>query len=150
MSPNMAMAAACAKRGHGVLLPDKAHRPRRPRTGQSEKGRTRARPDHLFPKRGNLQGAQFFCRWPGIVYEIAKRQGLGREIPTEWFPADDSELILTRSRFGPAYRFNPKNVMPRLVHGLATAECNRADKTKSMMPRIFMLSSPAVGHAHSQ
>ena len=40
-----------------------------------------------FSERGNLQGNQF---WPlaGRIYELAKAQGVGREIPTEWFLQD--------------------------------------------------------------
>ena len=40
-----------------------------------------------YTERGNIQGAQFFAI-AGAVYEAAKRQGLGREIPTEWFLQD--------------------------------------------------------------
>ena len=40
-----------------------------------------------YSERGNLQGAQFFAV-AGKVYEAAKRMGLGREIPTEWFLQD--------------------------------------------------------------
>ena len=50
------------------------------------KGRTSA--DQItYSERGNLQGAQFFAV-AGKVYEAAKRAGLGREIPTEWFLQD--------------------------------------------------------------
>jgi alanine dehydrogenase len=54
-------------------------------TGQ-KKGRT-ARDQITYSERGNLQGAQFFSV-AGLVYEAAKRQGLGREIPTDWFLQD--------------------------------------------------------------
>ena len=37
-----------------------------------------------YSERGNLQGAQFYAV-AGKVYEAARRTGLGREIPTEWF-----------------------------------------------------------------
>jgi ornithine cyclodeaminase/alanine dehydrogenase-like protein (mu-crystallin family) len=37
--------------------------------------------------RGNAQGAQFFSVG-GAVYEAARQQGLGRELPTEWFLQD--------------------------------------------------------------
>jgi len=47
------------------------------------KGRT-AGDQITYSERGNLQGAQFFAV-AGKVYELAKRAGLGREIPTEWF-----------------------------------------------------------------
>ena len=40
-----------------------------------------------YSERGNLQGAQFYAV-AGKVYEAAKRAGLGREIPTEWFLQD--------------------------------------------------------------
>jgi alanine dehydrogenase len=50
------------------------------------KGRTSG--DQItYSERGNLQGAQFFAV-AGKVYELAKRAGLGREIPTEWFLQD--------------------------------------------------------------
>jgi ornithine cyclodeaminase/alanine dehydrogenase-like protein (mu-crystallin family) len=50
------------------------------------KGRT-AGDQITYSERGNLQGAQFFAV-AGRVYELAKRAGLGREIPTEWFLQD--------------------------------------------------------------
>jgi alanine dehydrogenase len=50
------------------------------------KGRTCA-DEITYSERGNLQGAQFFAV-AGKVYELAKRAGLGREIPTEWFLQD--------------------------------------------------------------
>jgi alanine dehydrogenase len=50
------------------------------------KGRTRG-DEITYSERGNLQGAQFFAV-AGKVYELAKRAGLGREIPTEWFLQD--------------------------------------------------------------
>ena len=40
-----------------------------------------------FSERGNIQGAQFFAV-AGVAYEEAKKQGLGRELPTEWFLQD--------------------------------------------------------------
>ena len=49
-------------------------------------GRTSA--DQItYSERGNLQGAQFYAV-AGKVYEAARRAGLGREIPTEWFLQD--------------------------------------------------------------
>ena len=51
-------------------------------------GRGRTSDDQIsYSERGNLQGNQF---WPlaGRIYELAKAQGLGREIPTEWFLQD--------------------------------------------------------------
>jgi alanine dehydrogenase len=50
------------------------------------KGRTSA-DEITYSERGNLQGAQFFAV-AGKVYELAKRAGLGREIPTDWFLQD--------------------------------------------------------------
>ena len=50
------------------------------------KGRTSA-DEITYSERGNLQGAQFFAV-AGKVYELARRAGLGREIPTEWFLQD--------------------------------------------------------------
>jgi alanine dehydrogenase len=40
-----------------------------------------------YSERGNIQGAQFFAV-AGAAYEEAKRQGIGRELPTEWFLQD--------------------------------------------------------------
>ncbi len=40
-----------------------------------------------FSERGNVQGAQFFAV-AGLVYELARQQGLGQEIPTGWFLQD--------------------------------------------------------------
>jgi ornithine cyclodeaminase/alanine dehydrogenase-like protein (mu-crystallin family) len=73
------------RRGHGVLLPDKRVALADLVEGRA-KGRDRA--DQItYSERGNLQGAQFFAV-AGRVYELAKAQGLGREIPTEWFLQD--------------------------------------------------------------
>jgi ornithine cyclodeaminase/alanine dehydrogenase-like protein (mu-crystallin family) len=48
----------------------------------------RSSPDQVtFSERGNIQGAQFFAV-AGAVYEAAKTQKLGRELPTEWFLQD--------------------------------------------------------------
>ena len=73
------------RRARGTLLPD-----RRVTladiVGGKSKGRTS--PEQItYSERGNLQGAQFFAV-AGRVYEAAKREGLGREIPTEWFLQD--------------------------------------------------------------
>jgi alanine dehydrogenase len=46
-------------------------------------GRTSAS-EITYSERGNLQGAQFYAV-AGKVYELARKAGLGREIPTEWF-----------------------------------------------------------------
>jgi ornithine cyclodeaminase/alanine dehydrogenase-like protein (mu-crystallin family) len=70
------------KRAHGNLAPEKRITLADLMTRQT-KGRTRA--DQItFSERGNLQGAQFYAV-AGRVYESAKKAGLGREIPTEWF-----------------------------------------------------------------
>jgi len=53
-------------------------------------GRARARtsPQQItYSERGNVQGAQFYAV-AAAVYEVAKRVGLGREVPTEWFLQD--------------------------------------------------------------
>jgi ornithine cyclodeaminase/alanine dehydrogenase-like protein (mu-crystallin family) len=48
----------------------------------------RSSPEQIsYSERGNLQGNQFWAV-AGKVYELAKQQGLGREIPTEWFLQD--------------------------------------------------------------
>jgi alanine dehydrogenase len=72
-------------RSHGVLLPDK-------RVWLADlmrnKVRGRSAADQItYSERGNLQGAQFFAV-AGKAYELARRAGLGREIPTEWFLQD--------------------------------------------------------------
>ena len=51
-------------------------------------GKGRTSNDQIsYSERGNLQGNQF---WPlaGRIYELAKAQGLGQKIPTEWFLQD--------------------------------------------------------------
>jgi ornithine cyclodeaminase/alanine dehydrogenase-like protein (mu-crystallin family) len=73
------------KRARGTLLPDKRVTLSDIVSGKS-KGRT-SRDQITYSERGNLQGAQFFAV-AGRVYEAARRQGLGREIPTEWFLQD--------------------------------------------------------------
>jgi ornithine cyclodeaminase/alanine dehydrogenase-like protein (mu-crystallin family) len=49
-------------------------------------GRT-ARGQVTYSERGNIQGAQFYAV-AAVVFEAARRQGLGRELPTEWFLQD--------------------------------------------------------------
>jgi alanine dehydrogenase len=74
-----------SRRAHGVALPDK-----RITLADLVQGKVKGRtsPDQItYSERGNLQGAQFFAI-AGKVYELAKRAGLGREIPTEWFLQD--------------------------------------------------------------
>ena len=81
-SPKHGDGRSARKRGHGVLLPEKrialadlVHGKVKGRTSDSQ---------ITYSERGNLQGAQFFAV-AGRVYELAKKAGLGREIPTEWF-----------------------------------------------------------------
>jgi ornithine cyclodeaminase/alanine dehydrogenase-like protein (mu-crystallin family) len=40
-----------------------------------------------YSERGNIQGAQFYAV-AAAVYQAARREGLGRELPTEWFLQD--------------------------------------------------------------
>lgn len=40
-----------------------------------------------YSERGNIQGAQFYAV-AAVAYEEARKQGLGRELPTEWFLQD--------------------------------------------------------------
>lgn len=40
-----------------------------------------------YSERGNIQGAQFYAV-AAAAYEAAKKRGLGRELPTEWFLQD--------------------------------------------------------------
>jgi ornithine cyclodeaminase/alanine dehydrogenase-like protein (mu-crystallin family) len=40
-----------------------------------------------YSERGNIQGAQFYAV-AAAAYEEARRRGIGREIPTEWFLQD--------------------------------------------------------------
>ena len=73
------------RRKHGNSLPD-----RRIRLADLVSGKVKGRtsPNQItYSERGNLQGAQFHAV-AGKVYELAKRAGLGREIPTEWFLQD--------------------------------------------------------------
>src|SRR6266699_542488 len=50
------------------------------------RGRT-SRDQITFSERGNIQGAQFFAV-AAAAYEAARREGLGRDLPTEWFLQD--------------------------------------------------------------
>lgn len=70
---------------HGNMLPDKRLTLADLVTGKV-KGRTNGE-QITYSERGNLQGAQFFGI-AGKIYEAAKRAGLGRDIPTEWFLQD--------------------------------------------------------------
>jgi len=73
------------RRRHGNALPDKRVTLADLANGKA-KGRTGPK-QITYSERGNLQGAQFFAV-AGKVYEAAKRAGLGREIPTDWFLQD--------------------------------------------------------------
>jgi alanine dehydrogenase len=70
---------------HGNMLPDKRITLADLVAGKV-KGRSNAE-QITYSERGNLQGAQFFAI-AGKIYEAARRAGLGREIPTEWFLQD--------------------------------------------------------------
>ncbi len=50
------------------------------------RGRT-SREQITYSERGNIQGAQFFAV-AAAVYEAARREGLGRDLPTDWFLQD--------------------------------------------------------------
>jgi ornithine cyclodeaminase/alanine dehydrogenase-like protein (mu-crystallin family) len=73
------------KRAHGVLLADRMVTLAELTSGQG-KGRT-SKDQITYAERGNLQGAQFYPI-AGRVYELAKEQGLGNDVPTEWFLQD--------------------------------------------------------------
>jgi ornithine cyclodeaminase/alanine dehydrogenase-like protein (mu-crystallin family) len=74
-----------SRRIHGNSLPDKRITLADLVAGKV-RGRTSA--DQIsYSERGNLQGAQFYAV-AGKVYELARRAGLGRDIPTEWFLQD--------------------------------------------------------------
>jgi alanine dehydrogenase len=73
------------KRGHGAVLPDRMITIKDMLEG-SNRGRTSAA-QITYSERGNLQGAQFWAV-SALVYEKAKAQGLGHEIPTEWLLQD--------------------------------------------------------------
>jgi alanine dehydrogenase len=51
-----------------------------------ERGRS-SREQITYSERGNVQGVQFFAV-AAAAYEAARREGLGRELPTEWFLQD--------------------------------------------------------------
>ena len=73
------------KRAHGVIAEDRAVLLEELLTGK-KKGRTSDK-QITYSERGNIQGAQFFAV-AGRVYELAREQGLGRDLPTEWFLQD--------------------------------------------------------------
>jgi len=73
------------RRRHGNALPDK-----RITLADLIAGKVKGRTNDeqiTYSERGNLQGAQFFAV-AGKIYEAAKRAGIGRDIPTEWFLQD--------------------------------------------------------------
>jgi ornithine cyclodeaminase/alanine dehydrogenase-like protein (mu-crystallin family) len=73
-------------RGHGALFPEEKTITFKDIVHQTGRGRTS--PDQIsYSERGNLQGNQFWAL-AGRIYELAKAQGVGREIPTEWFLQD--------------------------------------------------------------
>ena len=52
------------------------------------KARGRTSPSEItYSERGNIQGAQFFAV-AAAAYEAARREGLGRDLPTDWFLQD--------------------------------------------------------------
>jgi alanine dehydrogenase len=74
-----------SRSGHGALSAG-----RRVSLADLAAGRVKGRTsgdEITYSERGNLQGAQFYAV-AGKVYELAKRAGLGREIPTDWFLQD--------------------------------------------------------------
>lgn len=73
------------RKKHGALLPERMVTLADIWFGQ-KKGRTAAG-QITYSERGNLQGAQFYAV-AGRVYELARAQGLGRDIPTDWFLQD--------------------------------------------------------------
>jgi ornithine cyclodeaminase/alanine dehydrogenase-like protein (mu-crystallin family) len=74
-----------ARRAHGAAVAGRRVSLADLASGQAQ-GRTSA-DEITYSERGNLQGAQFYAV-AGKVYELAKKAGLGREIPTEWFLQD--------------------------------------------------------------
>lgn len=51
-------------------------------------GRGRTSDDQItYSERGNLQGNQFWAL-AGRIFELCKEQGVGREVPTDWFLQD--------------------------------------------------------------
>ncbi len=76
---------AKAEKGHGTLLPEKMVSLAELASG-AHPGRTSAE-QITYSERGNLQGAQFWAV-ASVVYEAARKHGLGRELPTEWFLQD--------------------------------------------------------------
>jgi alanine dehydrogenase len=76
--------------GRGRRPPEGPDAPRRVDLEAVLAGTDRARTSDreiTFSERGNIQGAQFFAV-AGLVYELCRERGLGREFPTEWFLQD--------------------------------------------------------------
>ena len=72
-------------RSHGVIAEDRVVFLEELLSGAKE-GR-RSGEEVTYSARGNIQGAQFYAV-AGKVYELAKAQGLGNHIPTEWLLQD--------------------------------------------------------------
>lgn len=75
---------------HGKQARRPPHTARVVRLDAVLEGRARARDNNsqvTFSERGNIQGAQFHAI-AALVYERAREQGLGREIPREWLLQD--------------------------------------------------------------
>jgi ornithine cyclodeaminase/alanine dehydrogenase-like protein (mu-crystallin family) len=72
-------------RAHGVVREERAVFLHELLNGTNQ-GRT-SDEQITYSARGNVQGLQFFAV-AGAVYEQCKAQGLGRELPTEWFLQD--------------------------------------------------------------
>jgi ornithine cyclodeaminase/alanine dehydrogenase-like protein (mu-crystallin family) len=76
------------KRAHGAVAEDRAVLLADLLIGK-KKGRTSSK-QITYSERGNIQGvqgAQFFAV-AGKAYELAKKKGLGKEIPTDWLLQD--------------------------------------------------------------
>jgi ornithine cyclodeaminase/alanine dehydrogenase-like protein (mu-crystallin family) len=69
---------AVTDRAGAVMLADVVESRARGRTSDAQV---------TYSERGNVQGAQFYAV-AGAAYEEARRRGIGREIPTEWFLQD--------------------------------------------------------------
>ncbi|MGE0650909.1 MAG: ornithine cyclodeaminase family protein [Alphaproteobacteria bacterium] len=73
-------------RGHGALFPEEMTISYKDIVDNTGRGRTSDK-QISYSERGNLQGNQFWAI-AGRIYERAREQGVGREIPTEWFLQD--------------------------------------------------------------
>ena len=73
-------------RGHGALFPPEQTITFADIVNRTGRGRTSD--DQIsYSERGNLQGNQFWAL-AGRIYELARAQGVGHEIPTDWFLQD--------------------------------------------------------------